>query len=29
VMSRLSRGRERLRQMVAGAQGGVPLKVVK
>ena len=29
VMSRLSRGRERLRQMMNGAQGGVPLKVVK
>ena len=29
VMSRLSRGRERLRQMMNGAQGGVPLNVVK
>jgi len=29
VMSRLSRGRERLRQIMHGAQGGVPLKVVK
>lgn len=29
VMSRLSRGRERLRQAMGGAQGGVPLKVVK
>lgn len=29
VMSRLSRGRERLRQIMSGAHGGVPLKVVK
>ncbi len=29
VMSRLSRGRERLRQAMSGAQSGVPLKVVK
>ena len=29
VMSRLSRGRERLRQVMSGAHGGVPLKVVK
>jgi len=29
VMSRLSRGRERLRQTMYGVQGGVPLKVVK
>jgi RNA polymerase sigma-70 factor (ECF subfamily) len=29
VMSRLSRGRERLRQIMNGAHGGVPLKVVK
>lgn len=29
VMSRLSRGRERLRQIMNGAQGGTPLKVVK
>jgi len=29
VMSRLSRGRERLRQALNGVQGGAPLKVVK
>lgn len=29
VMSRLSRGRERLRQIMSGAPSGVPLKVVK
>lgn len=29
VMSRLSRGRERLRQVMSDAYGGVPLKVVK
>jgi len=29
VMSRLSRGRERLRQLTAGGPGSVPLKVVK
>ena len=29
VMSRLSRGRERLRHVMSGTHGGVPLKVVK
>ena len=29
VMSRLSRGRERLRQIMSGSHAGVPLKVVK
>ena len=29
VMSRLSRGRERMRRLIAGGQAAVPLKVVK